>query len=88
MTVTFEDQSILAVLLYLRTYLNFNLEINFKRNPLGRVFGEVSGDVESALQFLADNQPVPVKDFISCWRSVKSQIFSLKGAGTGGYRRG
>ncbi len=78
MVVTFEDQAILAAFLYLRTYLNFPLEIIFKRNPLGRVFGEVSGDVDAAMQFLENNEAVNVKDFISCWRSVKSQIFSLK----------
>ncbi len=79
MTNSFEDASILAGLLYLKTYLNFPLEINFRRNPLGRVNGEVSGDLETALRYIADNKPVNIADYITCLRLVRNQIFSLKG---------
>lgn len=75
----FEDASLLAVFLYLRLYLRFDLNLAFKKLATGRVTGEVTGsDIEKALQFVADNSPVNAGDFIQCLRTVKSQIFANK----------
>ena len=49
------------------------------RNPNGRIIFEVEGDIARDVEAFYTNQPVGIADYVRTLKSIKSQIFTLKG---------